>query len=117
MDLVCVEQLCSCNLHHFLIYFRKRDTSEMQDLVQMMTQTLHMDSRDLLLETDEPRCHSTPVPEFRLNGKYRDTLMLHGKAKDGRGDFQISDVPLGNNSLDIFLFCFELCRNTQIDLF
>ncbi|KAI7795392.1 serine/threonine-protein kinase Nek4, partial [Triplophysa rosa] len=77
---------------------RKRDTSEMQDLVQMMTQTLHMDSRDLSLETDEPRCHSTPVPEFRLNRKYRDTLMLHGKAKDGRGHFQISDVPLDDST-------------------
>lgn len=77
---------------------RKRDTSEMQDLVQMMTQTLHMDSRDLSLEMEEPRCHSTPLPEFRLNRKYRDTLMLHGKARDGHGDFQISDVPLDDST-------------------
>ncbi|XP_056591383.1 serine/threonine-protein kinase Nek4 isoform X2 [Triplophysa dalaica] len=77
---------------------RKRDTSEMQDLVHMMTQTLNMDSRDLSLETDVPRCHSTLEPEFRLNRKYRDTLMLHGKAKDGHGHFQISDVPLDDST-------------------
>jgi len=56
----------------------------MQDLVQMMTQTLHMDARDVSL------------PEFKLNRKYRDTLMLHGKSREGQGDFQISGFPLGN---------------------
>ncbi|XP_052466234.1 serine/threonine-protein kinase Nek4 isoform X1 [Carassius gibelio] len=66
---------------------RKRETSEMQDLVQMMTQTLHMDARDASLDPDETRCHSTPLPEFKLNRKYRDTLMLHGKSREGQGGF------------------------------
>ncbi|XP_016414158.1 serine/threonine-protein kinase Nek4-like isoform X2 [Sinocyclocheilus rhinocerous] len=72
---------------------RKRETSEMQDLVQMMTQTLHMDARDVSFEPDGTRCHSTPLPEFKLNRKYRDTLMLHGKSREGQGDFQISGFP------------------------
>uniref|UniRef100_A0A671NDH3 non-specific serine/threonine protein kinase n=1 Tax=Sinocyclocheilus anshuiensis TaxID=1608454 RepID=A0A671NDH3_9TELE len=72
---------------------RKRETSEMQDLVQMMTQTLHMDARDVSFEPDGTRCHSTPLPEFKLNRKYRDTLMLHGKSREGHGDFQISGFP------------------------
>uniref|UniRef100_A0A8C1HZP4 Serine/threonine-protein kinase Nek4 n=1 Tax=Cyprinus carpio carpio TaxID=630221 RepID=A0A8C1HZP4_CYPCA len=72
---------------------RKRETNEMQDLVQMMTQTLHMDARDVSFEPDGTRCHSTLLPEFKLNRKYRDTLMLHGKSREGQGDFQISGFP------------------------
>ncbi|KTF72025.1 hypothetical protein cypCar_00049002, partial [Cyprinus carpio] len=71
----------------------KRETNEMQDLVQMMTQTLHMDARDVSFEPDGTRCHSTLLPEFKLNRKYRDTLMLHGKSREGQGDFQISGFP------------------------
>nr|XP_055040949.1 serine/threonine-protein kinase Nek4 isoform X2 [Misgurnus anguillicaudatus] len=77
---------------------RKCETSEMQDLVQMMTQTLHMDLRDGSFESNGPRCNSTQMPEFRLNRKYRDTLMLHGRAKDGRGDYQIGDFPLDDST-------------------
>ncbi|XP_065097830.1 serine/threonine-protein kinase Nek4 isoform X2 [Paramisgurnus dabryanus] len=77
---------------------RKCETSEMQDLVQMMTQTLHMDIRDGSFESNGPRCNSTQMPEFRLNRKYRDTLMLHGRAKDGRGDYQIGDFPLDDST-------------------
>ncbi|XP_051966929.1 serine/threonine-protein kinase Nek4-like [Xyrauchen texanus] len=76
----------------------KCETNEMQDLVQMMTQTLHMDNRDVSFEPVGPRGHSTPLPEFRLNRKYRDTLMLHGKAREGRGDLQISDFPLDDST-------------------
>ncbi|XP_056092679.1 serine/threonine-protein kinase Nek4 [Rhinichthys klamathensis goyatoka] len=65
---------------------RKCETSEMQDLVQMMTQTLHMDARDVSL------------PEFKLNRKYRDTLMLHGKSREGQGDFQISGFSLDDST-------------------
>lgn len=74
----------------------------MQDLVQMMTQTLHMDARDVSFEPDGLRCHSTPLPEFKLNRKYRDTLMLHGKSREGQGDFQISGFPLGNSPDNLF---------------
>ncbi|XP_051767713.1 serine/threonine-protein kinase Nek4 isoform X2 [Ctenopharyngodon idella] len=77
---------------------RKCETNEMQDLVQMMTQTLHMDARDVSFEPDGLRCHSTPLPEFKLNRKYRDTLMLHGKSREGQGDFQISGFPLDDST-------------------
>ncbi|KAK9966210.1 hypothetical protein ABG768_003333 [Culter alburnus] len=77
---------------------RKCENNEMQDLVQMMTQTLHMDARDASFEPDGLRCHSTPLPEFKLNRKYRDTLMLHGKSREGQGDFQISGFPLDDST-------------------
>ncbi|XP_073681765.1 serine/threonine-protein kinase Nek4 isoform X2 [Garra rufa] len=77
---------------------RKCETNEMQDLVQMMTQTLHMDARDVPFEPNGPRCRSTPLPEFKLNRKYRDTLMLHGKSREGQGDFQISGFPLDDST-------------------
>ncbi|XP_067287458.1 serine/threonine-protein kinase Nek4 [Pseudorasbora parva] len=77
---------------------RKCETNEMQDLVQMMTQTLHMDARDVSFEPDGPRCHSTQLPEFKLNRKYRDTLMLHGKSREGQGDFQIGGFPIDDST-------------------
>lgn len=77
---------------------RKFETNEMQDLVQMMTQTLHMDARGVSFEPDGSRCHSTPLPEFKLNRKYRDTLMLHGKSREGQGDNQISGFPLDDST-------------------
>ncbi|XP_059393514.1 serine/threonine-protein kinase Nek4-like isoform X2 [Carassius carassius] len=77
---------------------RKFETNEMQDLVQMMTQTLHMDARDVSFEPGSSRSHSTPLPEFKLNRKYRDTLMLHGKSREGQGDNQISGFPLDDST-------------------
>uniref|UniRef100_A0A8C2DX24 Serine/threonine-protein kinase Nek4 n=1 Tax=Cyprinus carpio TaxID=7962 RepID=A0A8C2DX24_CYPCA len=77
---------------------RKFETNEMQDFVQMMTQTLHMDARDVSFEPDGTRCHSTLLPEFKLNRKYRDTLMLHGKTREGQGDNQISGFPLDDST-------------------
>uniref|UniRef100_A0A3B1IU06 Serine/threonine-protein kinase Nek4 n=1 Tax=Astyanax mexicanus TaxID=7994 RepID=A0A3B1IU06_ASTMX len=70
----------------------KNESSEMQDLVQMMTQTLRMDFRDV------SQSNSTLLPEFKLNRKYRDTLMLHGKACDGEVDFHIKDFPSEDSS-------------------
>ncbi|KAJ8409324.1 hypothetical protein AAFF_G00235220 [Aldrovandia affinis] len=72
---------------------RKSECKEMQDLVQLMTQTLQMDPRDSACEPDGPECGSTPLPEFRLNRRYRDTLVLHGKAKEEQEDFHLSQVP------------------------
>ncbi|KAK7819766.1 hypothetical protein U0070_012372 [Myodes glareolus] len=43
----------------------------MSDLVQLMTQTLKLDSK----ESCEDLPVLNPVPEFRLHGKYRDTLI------------------------------------------
>lgn len=67
----------------------------MQDLVQMMTQTLRMDARDVLCEQESSRCNSAMLPEFKLNRKYRDTLMLHGKSREGERDFHLSDFHSG----------------------
>lgn len=66
----------------------------MQDLVQMMTQTLRMDGRDTVSELDGVR--STPLAEFKLNRKYRDTLMLHGKAKEEQ-EFHFSELSTGKS--------------------
>ncbi|KAJ8257407.1 hypothetical protein GJAV_G00185270 [Gymnothorax javanicus] len=63
---------------------RKSETSEMQDLVQLMTQTLQMDSRDAVCEPDGPG--SAAQSEFRFNWRYRDTLVLHGKATEFPSD-------------------------------
>lgn len=55
----------------------------MQDLVHMMTQTLRMDAG------------STALPEFRLNRKYRDTLVLHGKAREDAENLSLGEIPIG----------------------
>ncbi|KAG7478019.1 hypothetical protein MATL_G00075970 [Megalops atlanticus] len=71
---------------------RKSDTNDMHDLVQLMTQTLRMDSREPECQHDGPG--SAPLPEFRLNRKYRDTLALHGKAKDDEEEeFRFREFP------------------------
>ncbi|KAJ8378979.1 hypothetical protein AAFF_G00232730 [Aldrovandia affinis] len=69
----------------------KSESGEMQDLVQLMTQTLRMDCRDAVCEPDGPG--STASPEFRLNRRYRDTLLLHGKAKDEQEEFHFNEFP------------------------
>uniref|UniRef100_A0A8C8VUX0 Serine/threonine-protein kinase Nek4 n=1 Tax=Peromyscus maniculatus bairdii TaxID=230844 RepID=A0A8C8VUX0_PERMB len=56
----------------------KSHTNEMSDLVQLMTQTLKLDSK----ESCEDLLVLNPVSEFRLHRKYRDTLVLHGKAAE-----------------------------------
>ncbi|XP_064154869.1 serine/threonine-protein kinase Nek4-like isoform X1 [Anguilla rostrata] len=66
----------------------KSESNEMQDLVQLMTQTLHMDARDVL---DGPG--SAAPPEFRLNRRYRDTLVLHGKATEQQEGFRFNEFP------------------------
>ena len=69
----------------------------MQDLVQMMTHTLRMDGRDAVSELDGGgRSGSTPLAEFKLNRKYRDTLVLHGKAREEQ-EFHFSELPNGQS--------------------
>ncbi|KAK6480702.1 serine/threonine-protein kinase Nek4-like [Huso huso] len=75
----------------------KNDSSEMQDLVQLMTQTLKMDSRDP--HDMGPHVAPPPIPEFKLNRKYRDTLILHGKAKEEQEDFQFIEFPSDDTSV------------------
>ncbi|XP_069793291.1 serine/threonine-protein kinase Nek4 isoform X2 [Narcine bancroftii] len=67
----------------------KPDSSEMHDLVKLMTQTLKMDSKYSNKENPLP----APTPEFKLRCKYRDTLILHGKAKEGSQDFYFNQFP------------------------
>uniref|UniRef100_A0A4W5MFZ1 Serine/threonine-protein kinase Nek4 n=1 Tax=Hucho hucho TaxID=62062 RepID=A0A4W5MFZ1_9TELE len=67
----------------------KSESSDMQDLVQMMTQTLRMDGIDTV--------RSIPLAEFKLNRKYRDTLMLHGKAREEQ-EFHFSELSTGTTS-------------------
>ncbi|XP_041875244.1 serine/threonine-protein kinase Nek4 isoform X2 [Corvus kubaryi] len=68
---------------------RKSNVNEMNDLVQLMTRTLKMDSK----ENSECCVTSTPAPEFKLNRKYRDTLILHGKSPDESEELKMEDIP------------------------
>lgn len=61
----------------------------MNDLVQLMTWTLKMDSK----ENSECCVTSTPAPEFKLNRKYRDTLILHGKSPDESEELKMEEIP------------------------
>ncbi|XP_028942460.1 serine/threonine-protein kinase Nek4 [Antrostomus carolinensis] len=67
---------------------RKSSMNEMNDLVQLMTQTLKMDSK----ENSEYCVTSTPVPEFKLRRKYRDTLILHGKSPDEAEELKFEEI-------------------------
>ncbi|XP_027747426.1 serine/threonine-protein kinase Nek4 isoform X2 [Empidonax traillii] len=68
---------------------RKSNGNEMNDLVQLMTWTLKMDSK----ENSEYCGTSTPAPEFKLHKKYRDTLILHGKLPDESEELNIEEIP------------------------
>ncbi|NWY17299.1 NEK4 kinase, partial [Aphelocoma coerulescens] len=68
---------------------RKSNVNEMNDLVQLMTWTLKMDSK----ENSECCVTSTPAPEFKLNRKYRDTLILHGKSPDESEELKMEEIP------------------------
>ncbi|NXI56816.1 NEK4 kinase, partial [Chloroceryle aenea] len=67
---------------------RKSSTNEMNDLVQLMTWTLKMDSK----ENSEYCVTSTPAPEFKLHRKYRDTLILHGKSSDESEELKFEEL-------------------------
>ncbi|MEE6521374.1 hypothetical protein FKM82_019545, partial [Ascaphus truei] len=66
----------------------KCDSNEMHDLVQLMTQTLH-------LEKDRGEMLMAPCGglEFKVHRKYRDTLILHGKAAEEPDAFCFNDFP------------------------
>ncbi|XP_073208526.1 serine/threonine-protein kinase Nek4 isoform X6 [Lepidochelys kempii] len=67
----------------------KSNTNEMNDLVQLMTQTLKMDSE----ENCEHPSILTPASEFKLHRKYRDTLILHGKVSNEPEKFKFEEFP------------------------
>ncbi|KAM9759086.1 serine/threonine-protein kinase Nek4 isoform 1-T1 [Menidia menidia] len=72
---------------------RKTESSDMQDLVHMMTQTLRMDVGDGGPEIEKNRFDTATLPEFKLNRKYRDTLMLHGKAREDAENLSLGEIP------------------------
>uniref|UniRef100_A0A452IP46 Serine/threonine-protein kinase Nek4 n=1 Tax=Gopherus agassizii TaxID=38772 RepID=A0A452IP46_9SAUR len=67
----------------------KSNTNEMNDLVQLMTQTLKMDSK----ENCEHSSILIPASEFKLHRKYRDTLILHGKVSNEPEKFKFEEFP------------------------
>lgn len=67
----------------------------MHDLVHMMTQTLKMDVGDGAIQVDNGRLGSTAMPEFKLNRKYRDTLVLHGRAREEAENLSLGEIPIG----------------------
>ncbi|XP_022077592.2 serine/threonine-protein kinase Nek4 isoform X1 [Acanthochromis polyacanthus] len=70
---------------------RKTELSDINDLVSMMTQTLRMDVG--VTEADKSGFGSTALPEFKLNRKYRDTLVLHGKAREEAENLSLGEIP------------------------
>ncbi|NXJ97655.1 NEK4 kinase, partial [Corythaixoides concolor] len=68
---------------------KKINVNEMNDLVQLMTWTLKMDSK----ENPESCVTPTPAPEFKLHRKYRDTLILHGKSPDESEELKFEEIP------------------------
>uniref|UniRef100_A0A7M4F7A3 non-specific serine/threonine protein kinase n=1 Tax=Crocodylus porosus TaxID=8502 RepID=A0A7M4F7A3_CROPO len=67
----------------------KKNTNEMDDLVQLMTWTLKMDSK----ENCEHPLIPTPESEFKFQKKYRDTLILCGKASNEPEEFRFEEFP------------------------
>ncbi|XP_023583070.1 serine/threonine-protein kinase Nek4 [Trichechus manatus latirostris] len=67
----------------------KGHTNEMSDLVQLMTQTLKLDSKESYEELPVPN----PVSEFKLHRKYRDTLILHGKIAEEAEELHFKELP------------------------
>ncbi|XP_066900084.1 serine/threonine-protein kinase Nek4 isoform X14 [Kogia breviceps] len=67
----------------------KGHTNEMSDLVQLMTQTLKLDSRESYEDLPVPE----PVSEFKLHRKYQDTLILHGKVAEGAEELHFKELP------------------------
>ncbi|XP_058148588.1 serine/threonine-protein kinase Nek4 isoform X3 [Dasypus novemcinctus] len=67
----------------------KGHTNEMSDLVQLMTQTLKLESK----ESCEDLAVPNPVSEFKLHRKYRDTLILHGKVAEEAAELHFKELP------------------------
>ncbi|XP_023791270.1 serine/threonine-protein kinase Nek4 isoform X2 [Cyanistes caeruleus] len=84
---------------------KKSSVNEMNDLVQLMTWTLKMDSK----ENSECCVTSTPVPEFKLHRKYRDTLILHGKSPDESEELKMEEIPS-----DMLLVPYKIRRMVEI---
>ncbi|XP_069823229.1 serine/threonine-protein kinase Nek4 isoform X1 [Dendropsophus ebraccatus] len=68
---------------------KNSDSGEMNDLVDLMTQTLHM-------EKDDNPMPPAVCKEFRLNKRYRDTLKLHGRISEEQEDVCLQDLAPDN---------------------
>ncbi|XP_018417978.1 PREDICTED: serine/threonine-protein kinase Nek4 [Nanorana parkeri] len=68
---------------------KSSDSGDMNDLVDLMTQTLYM-------EKDKSQLSPAACKEFRIHRKYRDTLMLHGRAHEDQEDIFFQDIPSDN---------------------
>ncbi|KAF3856078.1 hypothetical protein F7725_016801 [Dissostichus mawsoni] len=53
-----------------------------------------MDIGDGVTEVDKSGFSSTSLPEFKLNRKYRDTLVLHGKAREDTENLSLGEIPI-----------------------
>ncbi|XP_045385971.1 serine/threonine-protein kinase Nek4 isoform X8 [Lemur catta] len=67
----------------------KGHTNEMSALVQLMTQTLKLDSKESCDDFPVPN----PVSEFKLHRKYQDTLILHGKVAEEADELHFEELP------------------------
>ncbi|XP_055130277.2 serine/threonine-protein kinase Nek4 isoform X6 [Symphalangus syndactylus] len=67
----------------------KGQTNEINALVQLMTQTLKLDSK----ESCEDVPVANPASEFKLHRKYRDTLILHGKVAEEAEEIHFKELP------------------------
>lgn len=99
----------------YFIFFncRKTESCDMQDLVHMMTETLRMDVGDSVNVTDKGRLGSSTLQEFKLNRKYRDTLLLHGKAREEAENLSLGEIPIG--TLIVFLVTFLWCPHCVLN--
>ncbi|KAI5093641.1 serine/threonine-protein kinase Nek4 isoform X1 [Silurus meridionalis] len=70
----------------------KSESNKTKEMVQMMMRGLLIDIRDLWCEQQSSRSNSAMLPEFKLNRKYRDTLMLHGKSGERDSDYNLIDL-------------------------
>ncbi|XP_056380151.1 serine/threonine-protein kinase Nek4 isoform X2 [Hyla sarda] len=68
---------------------KNSDSGEMNDLVNLMTQTLHM-------EKDDGQMPPAVCKEFKINRRYKDTLRLHGKTSEEQEDVVFQDLALDN---------------------
>ncbi|KAM4021585.1 serine/threonine-protein kinase Nek4 isoform 2-T2 [Anomaloglossus baeobatrachus] len=83
------------------------DSGEMNDLVNLMTETLHM-------EKDNVQMPPAAFKEFRLNKRYRDTLMLHGRKSEEQEEISLEDLAPDLTVQDKFRRGIEVMRTEVV---
>lgn len=89
----------------------------MSDLLQLMTQTLKLDSKESCEDLPVP----DPVSEFKLHRKYRDTLVLHGKVAEEAEELHCKELPSGDQFIHLqhtgeCMFIGEMCQTKELML-